>query len=215
MSSTAVSIQYEAGVETALDGDGMSGFEELYLEHRRRVYSICLRMVANVAEAEDLTQEIFIQLHRKLGSFRGEAAFTTWLHRLAVNHVLMYFRRRSTRRRQPAVVVEIGDDDVVDPSTLSPRLVPIIDRIALDEAIGQLPPGYRAVFVVCDIEGYNHEEAAKLLGCNVGTTKSQLHKARMRLRQLLISTDCVRKEKQPKRHTNDTYDVIADDVFNY
>lgn len=186
MASTAVSIQYEAVVETALGGEGMSGFEELYLKHRRRVYSICLRMMANVAEAEDLTQEIFIQLHRKLGSFRGEAAFTTWLHRLAVNQVLMYFRRRSTRRRQPADAVEMSDD-VVDPATLASKVVPIIDRIALDEAVGRLAPGYRSVFVVCDIEGYNHEEAAKLLGCSVGTTKSQLHKARMKLRQLLVS----------------------------
>ena len=185
MASTAVSIQYEAGVDAAVGGEGMSGFEELYLKHRRRVYSICLRMMANVAEAEDLTQEIFILLHRKLGSFRGEAAFTTWLHRLTVNQVLMYFRRRSTRRRQAPDALDMPD--VADPATLSPRVIPIIDRIALEEAIGRLAPGYRAVFVVCDIEGYNHEEAAKLLGCNVGTTKSQLHKARMRLRQLLVS----------------------------
>jgi RNA polymerase sigma-70 factor (ECF subfamily) len=185
MASTAISIQSEAGVGAALGGEGMSGFEELYLKHCRRVYSICLRMLANVAEAEDLTQEIFIQLHHKLGSFRGEAAFITWLHRLTVNQVLMYFRRRSTQRRQPTDTVEICE--VVDSATLSPQVVPIIDRIALDEAIGQLASGYRAVFVVCDIEGYNHEEAAKLLGCSVGTTKSQLHKARMRLRQLLMS----------------------------
>lgn len=184
MASTAVSIQSEAGLDAAVGGEGMSGFEELYLKHCRRVYSICLRMMANVAEAEDLTQEIFIQLHRKLGSFRGEAAFTTWLHRLTVNQVLMYFRRRSTRRRQPTDAVEMCD--VVDSATPSSKAVPIIDRIALDEAIVRLAPGYRAVFVACDIEGYNHEEAAKLLGCSVGTTKSQLHKARMRLRQLLL-----------------------------
>ena len=201
MASTAVSIQYEAGVETALGGEGMSGFEELYLKHRRRVYSICLRMMANVAEAEDLTQEIFIVLHRKLGSFRGEAAFTTWLHRLAVNQVLMYFRRRSTRRRQPADFVEMSD--LVDGATLSSKVVPIIDRIAIDEALGRLAPGYRAVFVVCDIEGYNHEEAAKLLSCSVGTTKSQLHKARMRLRQLLMSDNYEPQPDQDNRSPSD------------
>ncbi|MFY9555659.1 MAG: RNA polymerase sigma factor [Blastocatellia bacterium] len=185
MATNAISIQSESGVDAALAGDGMSGFEELYLKHCRRVYSICLRMMANVAEAEDLTQEIFIQLHRKLGSFRGEAAFTTWLHRLAVNQVLMYFRRRSARRRRPPDSGEMRD--VADPATLNPKVIPIIDRIALEQSIGMLAPGYRAVFVLCDVEGYNHEEAAKLLGCSIGTTKSQLHKARMRLRQLLVS----------------------------
>jgi len=185
MASNAISIQSDAGVNVALRGEAMSGFEDLYLEHCRRVYSICLRMMANVAEAEDLTQEIFIQLHRKLGSFRGEAAFSTWLHRLTVNQVLMYFRRRSARRVQPDDSGEMRD--VADPATLSSKAVPIIDRIALEEAIGRLAPGYRAVFVLCAIEGYNHEEAAKLLSCSIGTIKSQLHKARKRLRQLLVS----------------------------
>jgi RNA polymerase sigma-70 factor, ECF subfamily len=185
MASNAISIQFDAGVDAALRGEGMSGFEDLYLKYRRRVYSICLRMMANVAEAEDLTQEIFIHLHRKLGSFRAEAAFTTWLHRLTVNQVLMYFRRRSARRMQPPDDGEMPD--VADPATLSPKVIPIIDRLALEQAIGRLAPGYRAVFVLCDIEGHNHEEAAKLLGCSIGTSKSQLHKARMRLRQLLGS----------------------------
>jgi RNA polymerase sigma-70 factor (ECF subfamily) len=185
MASNAISIQSDAAVAAALGSEAMSGFEDLYVEHRRRVYSICLRMMANVAEAEDLTQEIFIQLHRRLGSFRREAAFTTWLHRLTVNHVLMYFRRRSARRRHLADAGEIHD--VADLGTLSSKAVPIIDRIALKEAIGWLAPGYRAVFVLCDIEGFNHEEVAKLLGCSIGTSKSQLHRARMRLRQLLLS----------------------------
>jgi RNA polymerase sigma-70 factor (ECF subfamily) len=185
MASNAISIQFDAGVDAALRGEGMSGFEDLYLKYRRRVYSICLRMMANVAEAEDLTQEIFIHLHRKLGSFRAEAAFTTWLHRLTVNQVLMYFRRRSARRMQPPDDGEMPD--VADPATLSPKVNSIIDRLALEQAIGRLAPGYRAVFVLCDIEGHNHEEAAKLLGCSIGTSKSQLHKARMRLRQLLGS----------------------------
>src|SRR6185503_14026971 len=113
MASNAISIQFDAGVDAALRGEGMSGFEDLYLKYRRRVYSICLRMMANVAEAEDLTQEIFIHLHRKLGSFRAEAAFTTWLHRLTVNQVLMYFRRRSARRMQPPDDGEMPD--VADP----------------------------------------------------------------------------------------------------
>ena len=97
MASNAISMQSDAGVTQALAGEQMSGFDELYSKHYRRVYSICLRMTGNVAEAEDLTQEVFIQLHRKLGSFRGESAFTTWLHRLTVNQVLMHFRKRSVR----------------------------------------------------------------------------------------------------------------------
>jgi RNA polymerase sigma-70 factor (ECF subfamily) len=182
MVSNAISIQ-DAGVRAALAGDAMSGFEELYRKHYRRVYSICLRMTGNMAEAEDLTQEVFIQLHRKLSSFRGEAAFTTWLHRLTVNHVLMYFRKRSVRSE---LTTEDGEmPDLLDPDTINSKAMPIVDRIALENAIAQLPPGYRTVFVLHDVEGYEHEEIAKILGCSAGTSKSQLHKARMKLRKLL------------------------------
>jgi RNA polymerase sigma-70 factor (ECF subfamily) len=162
-----------------------SAFEELYSRHSRRVYSLCLRMTANTAEAEDLAQEVFIQLHRKAGSFRGESAFTTWLHRLTVNQVLMHFRRRGVKMEQ---TTEDGESPVqVVPGTHNPSQMPVVDRIALDKAISQLPPGYRAVFVLHDVEGHEHEEVARLLGCSVGTSKSQLHKARMKLRQLLTT----------------------------
>src|SRR5215813_12614899 len=170
-------------INTALSGDMMSGFDELYRKHYRRVYSICLRMTGNIAEAEELTQEVFIQLHRKIGSFRGEAAFTTWLHRLTVNQVLMHFRKRSVRSELTTDDGEMPDS--VDPETINPEAMPIVDRIALDNAIAQLPPGYRTVFVLHDVEGYEHEEIAKLLGCSSGTSKSQLHKARLKLRRLL------------------------------
>jgi RNA polymerase sigma-70 factor (ECF subfamily) len=167
-----------------------SAFEELYSRHSRRVYSLCLRMTANTAEAEDLAQEVFIQLHRKVGSFRGESAFTTWLHRLTVNQVLMHFRRRGVR------VEQVGDEgdapQQVVMGTENPSHMPVVDRIALDKAVSQLPPGYRAVFVLHDVEGHEHEEVARLLGCSVGTSKSQLHKARMKLRQLL------RQQNEPK-----------------
>jgi RNA polymerase sigma-70 factor (ECF subfamily) len=140
-------------------------------------------MTANTAEAEDLAQEVFIQLYRKAGSFRGESAFTTWLHRLTVNQVLMHFRRRGVRVEQ---VTEDGESpQQVVVGTENPSHMPVVDRIALDKAVNQLPPGYRAVFVLHDIEGHEHEEVARLLGCSVGTSKSQLHKARMKLRQLL------------------------------
>ncbi|MDQ3133761.1 MAG: RNA polymerase sigma factor [Acidobacteriota bacterium] len=164
-------------------GGDMAAFEQLYERHNRRVYSLCLRMTQNVAEAEDLAQEVFIQLFRKVGSFRGESAFTTWLHRLTVNQVLMHFRKRGVRMEQ---TTDDGDVPVqVVRGTEDPRRMPVVDRIALDKAVAQLPPGYRSVFILHDVEGHEHEEVARLLGCSVGTSKSQLHKARMKLRTLL------------------------------
>lgn len=161
----------------------MSAFEELYNRHHRRVYSLCLRMLQNPVEAEDLTQEVFIQLYRKIGSFRGDSAFTTWLHRMTVNQVLMHFRKRSVKFEK---TTEEGETPVQMVSgTENPNKMRIVDKIALDSAIEQLPPGYRSVFVLHDIEGYEHEEIAKLLSCSVGTSKSQLHKARLKLRRLL------------------------------
>ena len=175
--------------QSAAHGD-MSAFEELYRRHHRRVYSLCLRMTQNVSEAEDLAQEAFVQLFRKIGSFRGESAFTTWLHRLTVNQVLMHFRKRGVRLEQ---TTEDGETPVqVVAGTENPNQMPVVDRIALDKAVAQLPPGYRTVFLLHDVEGHEHEEIARLLGCSVGTSKSQLHKARMKLRTLL------RQHKPPR-----------------
>jgi RNA polymerase sigma-70 factor (ECF subfamily) len=163
----------------------MQSFEELYDRHNRRVYSLCLRMTQNTAEAEDLAQEAFIQLFRKIGSFRGDSAFTTWLHRLTVNQVLMHFRKRSVKMER---TTEEGETPVqIVRGTENPNAMPVLDRIALDRALVQLPPGYRTVFVLHDVEGHDHEEIAKFLGIAVGTSKSQLHKARMKLRKLLKS----------------------------
>ncbi|MGB8506912.1 MAG: RNA polymerase sigma factor [Pyrinomonadaceae bacterium] len=171
----------------------MSAFETLYERHNRRVYSLCLRMTANTAEAEDLAQEVFIQLFRKIGSFRGESAFTTWLHRLTVNQVLMHFRRRGVRMEQ---TTDDGETPVqIVRGTEDPSRMPVVDRIALDKAVGQLPPGYKAVFLLHDVEGHEHEEVARMLGCSVGTSKSQLHKARMKLRILLKQGSAKRKKK--------------------
>ena len=161
----------------------MEAFEELYRRHSRRVYSLCLRMTANVEKAEDLAQDVFVHLFRKIGSFRGQSAFTTWLHRVTVNQVLMHFRKRSSRTE---MTTEDGETPVqVVQGTSNPNSMPIVDRIALDKAISQLPPGYKSVFILHDVEGHEHTEVAKILGCSVGTSKSQLHKARMKLRGLL------------------------------
>jgi len=168
--------------KASANGD-MTAFELLYERHHRRVYSLCLRMVANATEAEDLSQEVFVQLFRKVGSFRGESAFTTWLHRLTVNHVLMHFRKKRVKLENTTEEGEIGEmQDIIQAVTDRPRF---IDRIALDKAIADLPPGYRTVFVLHDVEGFEHEEVAALLGVSVGTSKSQLHKARLRLRDLI------------------------------
>lgn len=168
--------------QRAANGD-MGAFEELYRKHHRRVYALCLRMTNNAAEAEDLTQEAFVQLYRKIGSFRGESAFTTWLHRLTVNQALMHFRKKSVKLE---MTTEEGETPVqIVNGTENPYRMPVVDRIAIDKAVSQLPPGYRTVFILHDVEGHEHEEVARMLGCSVGTSKSQLHKARMKLRGLL------------------------------
>lgn len=167
---------------SAGDGD-TSALGELYRRYNRRVYTLCLRMTANTAEAEDLTQEVFIKLYSEAGSFRGESAFTTWLHRLTVNVVLMYFRKHKRRFERPTADTEVPDLAV--PGTERPGCTPVLDRVELDRALTGLPPGYRMIFVLFEVEGYTHEEIALILGCAAGTSKSQLHKARKKLRALL------------------------------
>jgi len=158
-------------------------FEEVFRLHHRRVYSLCLRMIGDSVEAEDLTQDVFLQVFRKLGTFRGESAFTTWLHRLTVNQVLMHFRKNYVTKEQ------LTEDGEMPGLIMSARnrfnRSAVLDRLALDEAIVQLPHGYRMVFVLHDVEGLEHSEIASLLGCSIGTSKSQLHRARMRMRRLL------------------------------
>ncbi len=162
----------------------LAAFEVIYERYHRRTYSLCLRMTSSQTEAEDLTQEAFIQLFRKIGSFRGDSAFSTWLHRLTVNQVLMHFRRRSVKNERTSENGEMPEQMVR--GTSNPGKMQVVDRIALKNAIRQLPNGYRNVFVLHDVEGFEHEEVARLMGISVGTSKSQLHKARLKLRALLI-----------------------------
>ena len=182
-------------IERAKQGDA-EAFEVLYGMHKRRVYSLCLRMTSNAAEAEDLAQEAFLQLFRKISTFRGESAFSTWLHRLSVNVVLMHLRKKGL----PVVPLE----DPLDTDEETPRkeigapdvsLAGSIDRLHLQNAVGSLPPGYRTIFVLHDVEGYEHNEIAEMVGCSIGNSKSQLHKARMKLRELLKTS---RAEKAGK-----------------
>lgn len=166
-------------------GNGnVAAFELIYQRYHRRTYSLCMRMTQSGTEAEDLTQEVFIQLFRKIGSFRGDSAFSTWLHRMTVNQVLMHFRRRGVQNEKTTEDGEMPEQIVR--GTENHTKMPILDRIALDKAIAQLPNGYRTVFVLHDVEGFEHEEIARMLKLSVGTSKSQLHKARLKLRKLLI-----------------------------
>ena len=187
-------------IRLAQQGD-TGAFERIYRLHNRRVYALCMRMVGNTAEAEDLTQDAFLQLFRKIGTFRGESAFSTWLHRLAVNVVLMKLRKKT--------LVETSLDETNDPDDESSGLrkeiggpdlllTGSIDRVHLQRAIEQLPPGYKQVFVLHDIQGFEHNEIAGLMHCSIGNSKSQLHKARMRLRDLLQETlrNQARQERQ-------------------
>ncbi len=164
-------------------------FEALYAQHKRRVFSLCLHMSRNYTEAEDYTQEAFLQLYRKISSFRGESAFSTWLHRLAVNVVLMHFRRKGLVESSLEEILEPQNEDAPrkEFGSTDVSLVGAIDRLTLEHAIAELPPGYRMIFVLHDVEGYEHNEIAEMLGCSIGNSKSQLHKARIKLRILLSS----------------------------
>ena len=165
-------------------------FEALYAQHKRRVFSLCLRMTGDHNRAEDFTQEAFLQLFRKISSFRGESAFSTWLHRLTVNIVLMQFRKKVLAEVSLDETPEDQHDDKQIRREIETRdnmLHGSIDRINLERAIEDLPPGYRMIFVLHAVEGYEHNEIAEMLGCSIGNSKSQLFKARMKLRTLLIA----------------------------
>jgi RNA polymerase sigma-70 factor (ECF subfamily) len=174
-------------VRSALEGNE-DAFAALFHAHRTKVYSICLRMTSNTAEAEDLTQEAFLQAFRKLGTFRGDSAFSTWLHRVAVNRVLMHFRGRGPRERslEEPVSREEGAPKREHGKT-DERLSTSVDRIALTRAMKELLVGYRTIFLMHEVKGYAHHEIARLLRCSVGNSKSQLHRAKMSMRKLLDS----------------------------
>lgn len=185
-------------IRRAQQGDA-GAFERIYRLHSRRVYALCLRMVGNTAEAEDLTQEAFLQLFRKIGTFRGESAFSTWLHRLAVNVVLMRLRKKTVAATSLDEQSEPDDESSAprkDVGMEDLRLSGSVDRVNLERAVQQLSPGYRSVFVLHDIQGYEHNEIAAIMKCSIGNSKSQLHKARMRLRELLHENERERAREE-------------------
>jgi len=183
---TAIEGSEGEAITRAQCGDA-AAFEFLYKAHSRRVYSVCLRMTRNPAEAEDLSQQAFLQVFRKIGTFRGESGFSTWLHRVTVNIVLMHLRRKKP--------TEILFEDLDRTSShgegrhehgaSDTSMLGAIERLNLKRAIRKLPSGYKRFFLLYDVLGYQHHEIAGFLGCSTGCSKSQLHKARKRLRRLL------------------------------
>jgi RNA polymerase sigma-70 factor (ECF subfamily) len=173
-------------VSRANEGD-RDAFATLFELHKRKVYSLCLRMTGDVVEAEDLTQDVFIQVFRKIATFRGDSSFSTWLYRVAVNTVLMELRKKHPRQ------VSLDEPVETDSSTLQRDvgrndldLEGSVDRIALGRAIQELPEGCRRIFLLHEVEGYEHHEIAQLLHCSVGNSKSQLHKARVKMQEMLF-----------------------------
>jgi len=173
-------------IRRAQDGDA-AAFEYLYKAHSKRVYSVCLRMLKNTSDAEDLTQQIFLRLFRKIGTFRGDACLSTWLHRVAVNAVLMHLRRKKPTELLAGDLERYGSngEGPSEHGSTDTSMFGAIERLNLMRAIRKLPSGYKQVFLLHDVIGYEHSEIAGLLGCSTGCSKSQLHKARQRLRRLL------------------------------
>jgi len=160
-----------------------AAFEEVYRVHAARLYSLLLRMVGGTQDAEDLLQDVFLQAYRKLESFRGDSSLGTWLYRLAINQCLDFLRGRQARMSKATDSIE--DDSVQEPVSPAPVIPAAISRVDLERAVARLPQGCRLAFVLHDVEGFAHHEVAALLGISEGTSKSQLHKARMKLRSML------------------------------
>jgi RNA polymerase sigma-70 factor (ECF subfamily) len=158
-------------------------FEELYRQHAGRLYSLVLRMAGSAHEAEDLLQEVFLQAHRKLASFRGESSLGTWLYRLGMNYCLDYLRGKQARMGRATESLE--EEGILEPAVPAPVVPTAISRMDLERAIARLPQGCRAAFLLHDVEGFEHHEVAAMLGVSEGTSKSQVHKARMKLRAML------------------------------
>jgi RNA polymerase sigma-70 factor, ECF subfamily len=167
-------------VERIRSGDG-AAFDELYQHHAARLYNLAYRMAGGANDADDLLQDIFLLAYRKLGSFRGESSLGTWLYRLAMNHCLDVLRSRQSRMGQQT---DSLDQDGASEPTAVPALG-AVSRIDLDRAIGKLPHACRAAFLLHDVEGFGHNEVGSILGISEGTSKSQVHKARLRIRSYL------------------------------
>jgi RNA polymerase sigma-70 factor (ECF subfamily) len=194
-------------VRRAREGDP-DAFASLFNAHKTKIYSLCLRMTSNTAEAEDLTQDAFLQAFRKLATFRGDSALSTWLYRVAVNTVLMHMRKKGLRVMSLDQPLEEPDGTVKrEQGKLDDRLSGCVDRIALTRAMKELPAGYRTIFVLHEVKGYEHHEIAHLLHCSVGNSKSQLHKAKTRMRELLGLEEAYAMNKARSRQAGNAPDA--------
>jgi RNA polymerase sigma-70 factor (ECF subfamily) len=158
-------------------------FEQLYRAHAGRLYTLIVRMVASAETAEDLLQEVFLTAYRKVSHFRGDSSLGTWLYRMAVNHCLDYLRGRQNKMAR--TTDSLDQDGMAEPAAAAPLASSAVNRLDLERAIARLPDGCRTAFVLHDVEGFEHHEIATLLGISEGTSKSQVHKARMKLRGIL------------------------------
>lgn len=174
-------------IRRAQDGDA-EAFGLLFEKHKARVYALCLRMTRNTAEAEDLTQDAFLHVFRKLAAFRADSALSTWLYRVTVNTVLMHFRKKTLCVVSVEKTNNEGNPAPREFPMTDFRLTGCVDRMALNRALAELPNGYRKIFLLHEVAGYEHREIAQFLGCSVGNSKSQLHKARQRIRELLVAS---------------------------
>lgn len=181
-----------------------AAFAELYLKNKRQVFSVCMRMVRDISLAEDLTQDTFVQAHRKLASFRGDSAFSTWLHRLTVNTVLMHLRKRVLAVVSLDHLMENVPDERAsrDFGTRDLAQAGVVDRLAIERAVTAMAPGYRSIFLLHDVHGFDHREIAEMLQCSCGNTKSQLHKARRVLRVALAPQAHPRDVQVVRQPTN-------------
>jgi RNA polymerase sigma-70 factor (ECF subfamily) len=170
----------DARLARQIETGNVSAFEEMYRAHASRVFNVAWRMLGNAADAEDALQEVFLQAYRKIGGFKGESALGTWLYRMAVNLCLDRLRSRAGRDGR-----QTGSLEDSPPKAASTTREMIVNRLDLERAIARLPDGARAAFVLHDVEGFAHQEVGSILGVSEGTSKSQVHKARMKLREWL------------------------------
>jgi RNA polymerase sigma-70 factor, ECF subfamily len=184
-SREAANLWADKAIRSFNEGD-IQAFESIYRSYCEFVHRICLRMLRDPVEAEDAAQDVFVCVFRKINTFRGQSAFSSWLYRLTANSVLMRFRKK---KHTWIPLEERGDDDggasYSETEVVDLNLRGVLDQIDLQSAIAMLPNGYKTAFVLHDIQGYDHREIAKMFGYSTGNSKSQLHKARLRLRSLL------------------------------
>ena len=198
---TPIDERSEAETIRLAQAGNADAFERIYTAHSRRIYGLCFRMTGNPTLAEDLTQDVFLQVFRKIHTFRAESAFSTWLYRLAVNIVLM--RRRVKTLNETSLEATNETEGATftrkEMGRVDMRVAGVVDRVNLRRALSHLPRGYRQIFVLHDVLGYEHHEIAEALGCSIGNSKSQLHKARLRLRATLRNESSARPASQTVR----------------